>query len=259
MMEKAARGETLIGFQLRSRSPLIAEMIGICGFDFIYIETEHFVSNDESIENAVRAAQLTGVVPLVRIPTYDEGRILQMLDMGAMGLKLPHVDTPEDAKALMDAGKYPPAGKRGAGFSCRSSGYGIGVTRDEYKKQANKNTLIIPMIESLTGVNNVEAILDTGVDMLRIGRNDLSESMGVEMNSREFLQAVDHVITCAAKRGIAVGASASSVEHVFELRRQGFRMISYMSDLAMLARHMPKDLAQIRSGLKESARKAVDV
>lgn len=252
MKEKLERGDTVVGLQLRSRSPMIAEIAGLSGYDFVYIETEHFVANDETIESTVRAAMLTDTVPLVRIPTYDEGRIMQLLDMGVMGLILPHVDTPQAASKLVNAGKYPPIGRRGSGFTNRASNYGVNTTREEYKQLSNKNTMIIPMIESLTGVNNVEGILDAGIDMLRIGRNDLSESMGVDMKDRLFNEAVEHVINSAKERGIAVGTSASSVEHVLELRSQGFRMISYSSDLALIARHIKNDLDYLKTKLKRS-------
>ena len=154
-----------IGIQIRSRSPLTAELMGICGFDFLYIDNEHWLCDEESIENMIRAAQLTGMTPLVRIPSHDPQAIGHFLDSGAMGIIIPHIDTYEQAKMVFEAGKFPPIGHRGASYTARASQYGIHCTSEEYMELSNCNTMIIPMIESVKGVNNIEAILDTGINM----------------------------------------------------------------------------------------------
>ena len=235
MLEKLQQGGIVFGTELRSRSACIAELIGICGFDFVHIETEHIICNDESLENSVRAAQLTGAVPLLRIPTHDPGRILQVLDMGIQGLILPHVDTPEQAAAIIGAAKYPPIGNRGASYDSRAAGYGVGATKEEYFAAANRNVAVIPMIESMEGVKNVEAILDAGADVIRIGRDDLSLSMGVAQDDPKFKQAIRRVIDCATERGIAVGTGTKSVDCARRFIDEGYRMITYMADITILA------------------------
>lgn len=235
MLEKLKRGGIVFGTELRSRSTAVVELIGLCGFDFVHIETEHYVCNDEAIEDAVRAALLTGTVPLLRIPTHDEGRILQVLDIGIQGLIVPHVDTPEQARAIIGASKYPPIGNRGASFNSRASGYGVNSTKEQYYETANRTVAIIPMIESMEGVNNIEAILDTNPDIIRIGRDDLSDSMKLSQNEPAFKRAVRRVIDCATERGIPVGTGTNSPEHARALVDEGYRMITYMSDLTILA------------------------
>ena len=250
MLEKLRAGGIVFGTELRTRSPIIAELIGLSGFDFVHIETEHYISNDESIENAVRAAQLTGTVPLLRIPTLEESRILQVLDMGIQGLILPHVDTPEEAQAIIRAGKYPPIGERGASFNSRAANYGIGSTSEEYYAAANRSVAIIPMIESETGVDNIEAILDTKPDIIRIGRDDLSLSMGVTQEDEKFKRAVRRVLDCAKERNIAVGTGAASAEQARYFIDMGFRMITYMSEVTILAsvfQNVIQDLHKVRA------------
>ena len=82
MLEKMKRGEPVLGCQVRSRSPLIAEMLGYCGLDYVFIEGEHFVHNIETVENQIRAIQVAGAVPIVRIPSHEDGLILQVIEAG---------------------------------------------------------------------------------------------------------------------------------------------------------------------------------
>lgn len=236
MLDKLNSGKIVFGTELRTRSAILSEVIGLVGFDFVHIETEHYVGNDESIENAVRAAQLTGTVPLLRIPTLEESRILQVLDMGIQGLILPHVNTPEEARTVMAAGKYPPIGNRGASFNSRAAGYGIGCTMSEYYEKANRTVAIIPMIESIEGVENIEKILDTNPDVIRIGRDDLSMSMRTTQDDEKFIKAMRRVVDCATERNIAVGTGAASAEQAKYFIDFGFRMITYMSDVTVLTR-----------------------
>ena len=84
---------------------MIAEIYGQCGFDYVFIEGEHFPYGPESVLQMVRGCECGGIEPILRIVDHDPGKILQFLDMGVTGLLLPHCDTPQQAKAIMDAGK----------------------------------------------------------------------------------------------------------------------------------------------------------
>ena len=252
VLDSLRNGGIVIGTQLRSRSTAIAELIGLCGFDFVRIETEHMVYNDEVIENTVRAAQLTGAVPLLRIPTHEQGRILQVLDMGIQGLILPHVDFADEEQAIIRASKYPPIGDRGASFDSRAAAYGLFSTKEEYFATANKNVMIIPMIESVNGVKNVEAILDAGADAVLIGRDDLSLSMGLPQDDPEYRKAIRWIIDCATERKIAVGTGANSADHARRLIDEGYRMITYMADLTILSDVYRKVVSELRTIINET-------
>lgn len=254
IMQTIRSGGIPIGIQIRSRSSLVAELMGFCGFDFLYIENEHWLCDEETIESMIRVAQLTGMTPLVRIPSHDPQMISHFLDSGVMGVIVPHVDTSEQAKVLFEASKFPPIGHRGASYTSRASQYGIHCTNEEYMELSNRNTMLIPMIESVKGVNNIEAILDTGINIIRIGLNDLRLDMGLrgKKDSKEFNDAVDHVISCAKKRNVPVGASAKRVEDVFKLVKQGFTDITYDSDLRIIAKYLPDDLKRIKEGLESN-------
>jgi 4-hydroxy-2-oxoheptanedioate aldolase len=248
VVEKLERGNVVIGCQVRTRSPMIAELYGYCGFDFVFIEGEHFPYDMESVLDVVRACDCVGIEPFLRIPCVDEGKILQSLDLGVKGMFFPHVDSGADAKRIMDAGKYAPEGNRGYSNTSRATEYG-GLPMDAYKKQANKNTMMIPFVESKAAVERLEEILATGVDAIHIGPGDLSESFGQPINSGAVQGAMDYVVKTATKVGIPVAAPAATAEEAVSLIRRGFRIISFSSDLALLRSTCSKALGEIRSKL----------
>ncbi len=252
MLTSLRNGDVSVGIQIRSRSPLIAEVLGYCGFDFLYIETEHYTHNNETIEHLISRAQLTGIAPIVRVPSQDGELIGHILDMGAMGVIIPHVDTAQQAKTIVEAAKFAPIGNRGSSYGCRASMFG-GYSHEEYCELSNKNTAIIAMIESLNAVNHIDEILNTGIDLIRIGRNDLSESMGFhgKKDAPAYQEAVDHIIHAANERGIPVGAAAGSVQEYLSLVKQGFTHINFMSDLGYLKSKLPGELACLKEEISK--------
>lgn len=249
-LDKLKAGEAAIGCQLRSHSLRIAELMGYCGFDFIYIDTEHYICDRETIENLMRCCELSGIVPLVRIPDQEPGRISQFLDAGVTGIILPHLDTPEQAEAAIKAGKYAPIGERGFSGNARSAHYGF-VDRKTYSQQANATTMMIGMIESLTAVQNLDAILETGIDALRIGPSDLAASMGLDGRSKEpaVQQLVDEIIAKCRAKGIPVGGAGSSVDEVVSQIQRGYHFVHFSSDLVTLQKTWSNGLAAIRQKL----------
>ncbi len=253
-MEKLRRGEIAYGVQIGSTSPLVAELVSRCGYDFIYIETEHYAWNDQSIEDCIRAIQLGGSTPLVRIPSHDEGRIGLMFDIGAQGLIIPHCDTAEDAAELVRASKYTPLGERGSAFGgdrgSLSAGAAFGqISQKEYMDESNRELPIIPMIESAAGVHNIEEIVRQPIDALRIGRSDLSCSLGYfgRKDAPEYIEALRHVIRVAREHNLSVGTHVTTLEDARAMVELGFGWISYCSDLSYLATHLYRDLQQLRS------------
>lgn len=251
MLEKLRSGGTAIGTQLRSRSPMVAELFGYLGFDFVYIESEHFPFNIETVEELVRGCDLAGITSLIRIPDHDEGKILQFLDMGIGGLILPHVENREEALSIVKAGKYSPVGERGYSDTSRSAQYGM-IPVKEYRELSNRNTALIPMIESRQAAEHLEDILNTGIDLIRIGLRDLSDSFGYggEQNHSDLQKAVDQIIATADKYHIAVGCAAGSLEDAREKLGRGFRQISFKSDMAMIRSASAEALEQLRCLVK---------
>lgn len=179
-LRRIRAGELTLGLgvhHLRGAAvPLLAKA---AGYDFLFIDAEHGAISTPEISQISIAALGLGVVPIVRIcaGALDEGT--RALDNGALGLVVPHVDTPEEARRLVDAFRFAPVGLRSTGGSNAAFGYRPPPAA-EAQKVLNAELLIIPMIETPRAVDNAEAIAAIpGIDALLIGSNDLALEMGI--------------------------------------------------------------------------------
>jgi len=176
---KLSRGETANGVILQWPSPEIVEYLGHLGFDYVFIDAEHGYIGRERCADMCRAADASGIVPLVRVPENNAATILGYLECGAMGIIVPHVSTAEGAAAAAAAVRYAPLGHRGGGSSTRPANYGATQTSTEYFTRANETILLYVMIEDMEGVDNLDAILAVdGVDVVAFGPGDFALSMG---------------------------------------------------------------------------------
>ena len=252
VLEKMRAGEFAFGMQLRTRSPLIAELAGFLGFDFLYIETEHFACNDETIEGLVRAAQLSSITPWIRVTNVDPENVGHLLDIGVQGVIAPHVDTPEEARRLVDAVKFAPLGHRGHSMVSRAAEFGVFLKPAEYLEAANRNCSAIAMIESGKGVENLEAILNQGIDIIRVGRGDLSLDTGFfgKQKDPRFEDMLRHICAVAKAKGVPCGTSATDVETTLYYKSLGFTFINLVSDLEYLRRTIPPLLSAAREAVR---------
>lgn len=250
MLEKMKRGEPVLGCQIRSRSPLIAEMAAYCGLDYVFIEGEHFVHNIETVENLIRAVQTAGVVPIVRIPSHENGLILQVLEAGAMGIIFPHIDNREQALHAVQEVKFSPKGNRGFGDSARASKFGF-ISDEQYLRLVNENVMTIGMIESEEGIRNIDEILDAGLDVIRIGAKDLSLDMGYGGKvTSEVREAVKHVCRRVRDSRVILGDAGlgglGSQEAFDEVAQLGCHMFTVGSDMALIKKQLVKSVGDFK-------------
>ena len=212
---KLKAGEVVFGSEIMFPSPDAVEILGYAGLDFVYIDTEHSATTHESLAHMVRATEISGTTSLVRIPEQLPGQypgyILRILDIGAMGVIVPHVDTRAEAQAVVDSMKYHPLGKRGMFGAGRQTGYGFQMSASDYVKQANEEIMVVIMIESGEGVKNLPDILSVkGIDVVQIGSSDLSQSLGHpgKLTEPTVLNAIDSVIAETRRAGVAVGVGS---------------------------------------------------
>lgn len=175
------RGERPYGIFVSSIDPAVTGILGSAGFDYVVIDGEHGRNDRAYVENHVRAAGASGVVPFVRVLENSPALIQSMLDVGAHGIVVPHVDTAQDARQAVEASRYAPRGRRGMCPACNSGGY----TLDgwiERTRNADENIMIIPILESRKSIENVEHIMAVdGVDVVLFGPGDLSADMGLDL------------------------------------------------------------------------------
>lgn len=195
----AHRGEcpVLRGPFLAVPSPMVVELA--CGAlpDFVCVDLEHGAINPETAENMLRAAAVHGVAALVRVPGVEPVAIGQALDWGAAGVLVPRVNSAAEARAAVDAARYPPEGSRGAGPG-RVAGYGRHVM--PYITKARSETVVAVQVETVAGLDAVAEIAAVpGVDLLFIGPGDLGVGLAAERRPETVPQAVDRILAaCAA-------------------------------------------------------------
>lgn len=178
--EKLRQGGLALGMGLRqARTVDIAAIAGTCGFDWLFIDTEH---NSMSIDTACQlamAALPTGVTPIVRVPGHEHHHCARALDNGALGVVVPHVDTAEQARRIADFCRYPPLGHRSIAGPMPALQFGA-VPVGEATKRMNEENLVVVMLETPQAIDNAEAIAAVeGIDVLLVGTNDLCAEMGI--------------------------------------------------------------------------------
>ena len=206
--KKLLSGQAVIGARMDFASPDIVEVMGAVGYDFLYYDCEHAPMNEETCLYMIRTAELVGLTPMVRVPENEPACILRALDSGAMGIIIPHCNSKEEAKRAVNAAKYPPEGERGiAGRSIRMSG----KSPADYVIEANKETMVIAMVEEERALENLAGILEIdGIDVIWIGRADLSLSMGIpgQYTHPRVEKAISKAITEVRAAGKVIGIGA---------------------------------------------------
>ena len=204
VLHRLRAGKTAIGFSLAQMRSVAAPMLAkAAGFDWLFIDTEHGAFSISEASQLCLAALPTGVTPIVRIcaDALDEGT--RALDNGAMGVVVPHVDTPAQARRVADAFRYPPLGRRSWGGGAPIYGY-LPPPAAEAQAETNAEVAVIAMIETEEAVANIDAIAATpGIDVLFIGTSDLTADMGIagQAGHSKVQEAYRAMIAACAKHG----------------------------------------------------------
>jgi 4-hydroxy-2-oxoheptanedioate aldolase len=229
--EKLEAGKVVFGAIVSECAPGMVELLGKIGYDFVFIDCEHGAIDLSQVEHLVRAAELFDITPIVRVPDHAPSTLLRYLDRGAQGLIVPHVNTQADAIGVARASRYYPEGNRGAAGG-RPHDYNVGVSREQSAAWLNRNLLVIPMVEEVEAIENLDAILAVeGIDVLHVASGDLSQSMGYPPAEevRGVMQDVVGRIRAAGKHAGVGGNSATDPEGVAELVRAGANFVTIQS------------------------------
>ena len=206
---KLMAGQAVIGYILNIPAAALVEVAGQAGLDFVVIDCEHGPMNEQTAEEMVRAAEVVDITPLVRVPANRPEVILRYLDRGAAGVVVPHVNTRGDAERAVAAVKFAPEGARGYA----AGRWTIGTSGNPFEF-ANRETLVICMVEEVEGVANLEEILAVpGVDVIHIGAGDLSQTLGVigQPKHPRVLDLVRQLITRTVAGGKIAGTGGVQV------------------------------------------------
>lgn len=190
----------------------VVELACLAGFDFVVIDLEHAPTSVETASRQIAAALFGGVAPIVRVPGLDAGLVQRILDAGAEGIMVPHVDTVEQAAAAVSASRFPPYGTRGVGSTSRAGGWGA-VHRAEYLRYGNEEVVVIAQLESRQAAENAAAIgAVPGLDALLVGAADLSTSEGRTESDPVIVDLIAGAISAARATGLPIGNAGGATE-----------------------------------------------
>ncbi|NML44264.1 HpcH/HpaI aldolase/citrate lyase family protein [Ramlibacter sp. G-1-2-2] len=236
------------GTFLMSASPLIAEAVGCCGFDWAIIDGEHSPIDTMDLAHMLQALGTTPTVPVVRMAWNDTVLVKRALDAGASTLLFPFVQDAEEAQRAVRATRYPPEGIRGMAGLSRASRFG--AVPDHFKT-ANSRIGVVVQIETPAALDGLEEIASVpGVDALFIGPTDLSGSMGLHGNGAhpDVQRALQDFARRCNALGKPAGTLAASAEQARQYGEAGFRFVAIGSDLGLLTGNARGMLAKLREG-----------
>lgn len=234
--QKLARGETTFGLWVTLESPTVSELAAALGYDWVVIDTEHGPLGFKEVVEHLRAVKGTTTTPLVRVPEIGQGVIKRMLDLGAEGLIVPQVYEAAEVERAVRLAKYPPWGIRGLGGE-RATEWGLSIV--ERAQAANRETMMVPMVETVAAGEVIDAILDVrGVDAIFFGPADFSASAG-HLGAWEGPGVAERILAIkekASARGVPCGIMATDIDNALLRKQQGFRLIGLGSDTGLLIR-----------------------
>jgi 2-keto-3-deoxy-L-rhamnonate aldolase RhmA len=234
---RLARGEPVVGSMVfEFFTPGIARICANAGAEFVMYCMEHTGAGYETLKPQFALCRALGITPLVRVPATEYHFVARALDCGALGVMVPLVDSPEQAQQIVSFTRYPPHGRRGAAFGFAHDDYQGGDVVEKMRA-IHSRTLVICMIETRSGLDNVEMIAAVeGVDVLWLGHFDLTNFLGIpgQFSHPEYRSAVTRIVAAARKFGKAAGYMAATPELGREYLGHGYRMIATGTDQGLL-------------------------
>ena len=233
----------------------IGRIAAEAGAEFVIFDMEHTGWSVETVRGLIATTRSVDVAPIVRVPATEYHFIARVLDVGAMGVVVPMVESGEQARAIVRYAKYPPLGRRGAAFGVAHDDYADGDV-SEKTQSANEEGMLVALIETGEGVENVEEIAAVdGIDVLGVGHFDLTNSLGIpaQFDHPQFLSAIDRVSEVCHRHGKSAGFMVSSVEEAASMLEKGYRFLAYSGDIWLFKQVLSEGIAGVRA---EAAKRA---
>jgi 4-hydroxy-2-oxoheptanedioate aldolase len=231
-------GAPKMGLFINSHSPTLVEQLAHSGYDWLLVDTQHGPMDHEKLSTMLCAIGSGGAKSMVRVAGYhDRGGIQQALDLGADGVLVPYINTPEEARQAVSCARYPTVGTRSVYFPQRSTNK-AGLLG--YVGKANENIIVALQVETASCIKNIAEIAAIpGVDILFLGQNDLCMSMGLYetyefphmYTSPELGAATQSLVDAARKNNVILGLFLFGTGRVGEFLEKGFTFISIGNDL----------------------------
>ncbi|MFC1899437.1 HpcH/HpaI aldolase/citrate lyase family protein [Chloroflexota bacterium] len=198
--DKIQQGKLALGTYVNLADPTMVEIIGIAGFDAAFIDMEHSAFDLGLVQEMIRVCDITGITSLVRVPDNNPKTILRVLDMGAQGIQVPHINDKDDAIEAVKAVRYAPSGERGMAGTSRAIQYG-NIPLKEHIATSNSEIVLAVMVEDKEAIGELEEIASVdGVDLIAIGPGDLGQALGVTDNQDPLLRKTIEEIALNLKK-----------------------------------------------------------
>ena len=246
-------GRLVLGVGAVTQSPIVVEIAGRLGLDFVWVDTEHGGISPEdgsSVESLVRAAEASGTTILLRTADGDRKVIQKVLDAGVHALLISDVGSADEVKRIVDSSRFSVEGSSGArGFSAaRFSGW---ATPDpSMMKLVNADVLVGVMIESREAVEMIDRIVAVeGLGFVFVGPGDLSISLGVggQTSHEKVTEALGSVVAACKRAGVPAGFPASDVDSARKAIAGGFTIVRCAMDTALLRKSLSQAVKELRA------------
>lgn len=212
-------------------TPAVTELLGLAGADFVVIDGEHGTFSIDRLEDYVRAGAAAEAAVLYRAASSND-QLARILDAGFAGIVVPRVESAEQARAIVDATRFPPVGSRGLGPG-RAGGYGLAL--DDLRTRGNDEALVVAMVETKAGLAAVEQIAAVpGIDAIMIGPADLASSLDVDPTSAELAAAIDHIRDATLAAGTHASVHCADAADIERREAEGYRLLPASIDAALL-------------------------
>jgi 4-hydroxy-2-oxoheptanedioate aldolase len=222
---------------LNSRTPDVPAVAAACGYDAVYVDLEHTSTSLDTAQMLCASALGAGISGLVRVPSHDPSVIARVLDSGAVGVIVPHVNSKQEAAEVVRAARFPPLGHRSISGPNAVSGYQP-QTAPQLVELLERRTVVAVMIETPAAVQAADSIASVdGLDMILVGPSDLTAEMGIhgQYENDHFHYAVESVAAACRSHGVALGiAGIKSLDLLNRFVGLGLRFISAGTDIGMM-------------------------
>lgn len=249
--KKLQAGGVSIGSWLAFESPLSAELMAAAGFEWLMVDTEHGPITGSAAINLINACRAAECVPFMRVVWNESSLIQQALDMGAFGVLVPVVNTRREAESAVNDAKYPPLGNRSRGGIRAPIAFGTDM--GTYGPRANEETMLMVQIETPEALEAADEIASVeGVDLLFVGPNDLSLTMGEwplvwSKASKKYREAIASIPKIAKKYGKHAGIQIMEADFANDCVAMGYTLIGYGGDSGMLLRAAKIARAEVKA------------
>jgi len=227
--------ESVLGMFMKTSDPAFVETAGYSGMDFVILDMEHGPVNLTDMQNNVRAAQVSGTVPIIRVSKLCPQAISQALDIGSVGIQIPQIRNADEAKEAVKFAKFHPQGERGICRFVRSARYSS-LAKADYFKSANEDSLVILQLEGVESIDNLHEILKVeGIDIVFIGPYDLSQSLEVlgEVTHPKVIEAMEKIVASADEMNVKTGTFVDTPELLQLWKKAGVSYLAYSVDVGV--------------------------